>query len=241
MIDDADAGSPPEPPRRCPGCNQRFAAAGPDPVCPTCGAAPADSPRSPHGGGETLDLAETQLGPVSDGLTTGGFGSTASDRPAARNGAAPPAARHDGDFDEHLGEELHVYRFEHLLGRGGMGRVYLARHRDLLRRCALKVLSPRVGRGDVDFVDRFQQEGRASAGLSHPNLVVTHAIGEERGFPLPRNGVRPRPHAGPAVAGGGRPAAGLGDEPGGEESPRVSATPTAAGSCTATSSRTTCW
>ena len=88
----------------------------------------------------------------------------------------------ESEFDAALGTELHVYRFENLLGRGGMGRVYLANHRDLGRRCALKVLSPRVSRGDVDFVERFEQEGRASAGLSHPNLVVTHAIGRDRGF-----------------------------------------------------------
>ena len=88
----------------------------------------------------------------------------------------------EAEFDAQLGEELHVYRFENLLGRGGMGRVYLANHRDLGRRCALKVLSPRVSTRDVDFVARFEQEGRASAGLSHPNLVVTHAIGRDRGF-----------------------------------------------------------
>ncbi|MFH5805023.1 protein kinase [Alienimonas sp. DA493] len=173
MSSAADAQPPPF--RHCPGCNRRLSAAGAEPVCPTCGA-----PVGPPLAGETLDLSETLIAPDVSEVATGGFGSTASEAPAADS--PPVAAAPDAEFDEHLGEELHVYRFEHLLGRGGMGRVYLARHRDLLRRCALKVLHPRVGARDVDFVERFQQEGRASAGLSHPNLVVTHAIGQDRGF-----------------------------------------------------------
>ena len=133
------------------------------------------------GGGDTLLFAarSTRISGVTDDAV--------SPLPSAGNFGPTPAARHadhehEAEFDRTLGPELHVYRFQHLLGRGGMGRVYLADHRDLQRRCALKVLSPRVSHSDVDFVDRFQQEGRTAAGLSHPNLVVTHAIGHSRGF-----------------------------------------------------------
>jgi serine/threonine-protein kinase len=63
-----------------------------------------------------------------------------------------------------------------------MGRVYLARHRDLHRRCALKVLSPRAVAGDIDFVQRFMLEGRAAAELVHPNVVTVHAIGQCDGY-----------------------------------------------------------
>ena len=152
-------------PRYCHGCNHRFAAAAGD-DCPGCGAALPGGATRDGGLGDTL-MMRTQL----SGFVPG------ADRPAPAHEDPDEA-----EFDASLGEELHVYRFETMLGRGGMGRVYLASHRDLHRRCALKVLSPRVSAGDVDFVDRFQQEGRASAGLSHPNLVVTHAIGLERGF-----------------------------------------------------------
>ena len=166
-------------PRYCPGCNHRFAAAA-GRACPGCGAAfepVRDDGDTEHaaatagGHGETL-LLRTAL----SGFVPGETRVTA--------GPDPPFGVDDdeAEFDETLGEQLHVYRFENLLGRGGMGRVYLASHRDLGRRCALKVLSPKVSRGDVDFVGRFEQEGRASAGLSHPNLVVTHAIGRDRGF-----------------------------------------------------------
>ncbi len=84
--------------------------------------------------------------------------------------------------DELLGTQLHVYRCEALLGRGAMGRVYLAHHEDLGRNCALKVLSPRVWQTDIEYGKRFVSEGRTAAALVHPNIVTTHAIGEARGY-----------------------------------------------------------
>ncbi|QDV51043.1 Serine/threonine-protein kinase StkP [Gimesia fumaroli] len=80
------------------------------------------------------------------------------------------------------GTDLHVYQCESMIGRGGMGMVYLATHRDLGRRCALKILMPRLAERDPDYVRRFLHEGRAVATLSHPNIVTAHAIGEERGY-----------------------------------------------------------
>src|SRR5580692_7789153 len=65
---------------------------------------------------------------------------------------------------------------------GAMGRVYLAHHEDLDRKCALKVLSPRVCQTEIDYVRRFVHEGRAAAALVHPNIVTTHAIGESCGY-----------------------------------------------------------
>lgn len=62
-----------------------------------------------------------------------------------------------------------------------MGRVYLANHTELNRRCALKVLSSRISTSDVDFIDRFKSEGRATAALNHPNVVTIHSIGESDG------------------------------------------------------------
>lgn len=84
--------------------------------------------------------------------------------------------------DPIIGTELHVYQCQSLIGRGGMGVVYLATHRDLGRQCALKILLPRLAERDPDYVQRFLQEGRAVATLNHPNIVTAHAIGEERGF-----------------------------------------------------------
>lgn len=89
----------------------------------------------------------------------------------------------DTDLDDPIaGTDLHVYQCESLIGRGGMGSVYLATHRDLGRHCALKILMPRLAERDPDYVRRFLQEGRAVATLNHPNIVTAHAIGEERGY-----------------------------------------------------------
>ena len=57
------------------------------------------------------------------------------------------------------------------LGRGGMGRVYKARHRTMNRIVALKVLAPGLTRTDR-ALDLFLREVRAVAQLVHPNLVT---------------------------------------------------------------------
>ena len=72
------------------------------------------------------------------------------------------------------------YRIEKLLGRGGMGEVFLATQERLDRKVALKLLSAKLC-ADADFVRRFQDEARAAAALSHPNVVVVHDVGVEGG------------------------------------------------------------
>ncbi|MFN0054025.1 MAG: protein kinase domain-containing protein [Planctomycetales bacterium] len=86
------------------------------------------------------------------------------------------------DHDSLIGTDLDIYRIDALLGRGGMGLVYLAHHRDLHRACALKVLQPQLAADDQDYVDRFLNEGRAAAALVHPNVITVHNIGEARGL-----------------------------------------------------------
>jgi serine/threonine-protein kinase len=63
------------------------------------------------------------------------------------------------EADPLVGTDLDVYRIDALLGRGGMGRVYLAHHHDLERPCALKILLPELATQDVDYVARFLNEG----------------------------------------------------------------------------------
>lgn len=84
--------------------------------------------------------------------------------------------------DELLGRSLDVYDIRSFLGRGAMGRVYLAQHRDLHRPVALKILAPQVVAENSDYVTRFQNEGRAAAALVHPHIVTVHAIGESGGY-----------------------------------------------------------
>jgi serine/threonine protein kinase/formylglycine-generating enzyme required for sulfatase activity len=67
------------------------------------------------------------------------------------------------------------------IGEGGMGRVYLAEHRHMDRKVALKVLSSAFSK-DQEAVKRFYQEIKAAARLSHPNIVTAHDAGEANGM-----------------------------------------------------------
>jgi serine/threonine protein kinase len=62
------------------------------------------------------------------------------------------------------------YRVERLLGRGGMGAVFLATHLGTERTVALQVLAPHLV-DDEEFVERFRREARAAGRLRHPNIV----------------------------------------------------------------------
>src|SRR5499427_5844474 len=61
------------------------------------------------------------------------------------------------------------YRIERLLGRGGMGAVYLAHELALDCDVALKVLPPEHA-GHPSCADRFLREARTAARLNHPNI-----------------------------------------------------------------------
>jgi serine/threonine protein kinase len=73
------------------------------------------------------------------------------------------------------------YSLQRELGRGGMGVVYLARDVQLDRDVAIKVLASHLAR-DTSAHDRFLREARMAAGLSHPNIVPIHRVGEASGF-----------------------------------------------------------
>ncbi len=62
------------------------------------------------------------------------------------------------------------YRITRKLARGGMATVYVADDLRLTRTVAIKVMHENLGT-DSDFVDRFDREARAAAGLSHPSVV----------------------------------------------------------------------
>src|SRR5215211_5862194 len=73
--------------------------------------------------------------------------------------------------EEYVGQVLdEKYRLEHLLGKGGMGAVYLATHLGTERYVALKLISPQFMRNN-EFVERFKREARAAGRLRHPNVV----------------------------------------------------------------------
>jgi len=75
----------------------------------------------------------------------------------------------------------HLGRYEVLsqLGAGGMGEVYLARDIELGRKVALKVLPGSYAK-DKQRMQRFIQEARAAATLSHPNVAHIYEVIEKR-------------------------------------------------------------
>ena len=78
------------------------------------------------------------------------------------------------------GSQLLGYRIERVLGRGGMGVVYLAHQLVLDRMVALKLLAPELAQDD-SFRERFLRESRLAASLDHPNIVPVFDAGEVDG------------------------------------------------------------
>lgn len=72
------------------------------------------------------------------------------------------------------------YDVERELGRGGTAMVYLARDRRHARLVALKVLAPSIGA--AVSAERFLQEIRVTAGLTHPHILPLHDSGTAAGF-----------------------------------------------------------
>jgi ABC-type branched-subunit amino acid transport system substrate-binding protein/streptogramin lyase/predicted Ser/Thr protein kinase len=72
------------------------------------------------------------------------------------------------------------YRVESLLGRGGMGVVYLARDLSLDRPVALKLIAPELA-DDEQFRARFLREPRLAASLDHHNVIPIYEAGEHEG------------------------------------------------------------
>src|SRR6266545_1885795 len=67
------------------------------------------------------------------------------------------------------------YHIESLLGKGGMGAVYRARHILLGDRVAIKVLPPEM-RSNTEWLRRFQREGQAARRFRHPNAVTVYDL-----------------------------------------------------------------
>ncbi|CAN5795749.1 hypothetical protein BH09MYX1_BH09MYX1_31600 [soil metagenome] len=85
---------------------------------------------------------------------------------------ATPLQLEGNEGDPLVGKVLgDAYQILRVVGEGGMGRVYEARHLRLKdRRFAVKVLHPEMAR-DPEIVTRFQREAESSSSISHPNVL----------------------------------------------------------------------
>lgn len=81
------------------------------------------------------------------------------------------------DDDELRGRFLENFRVEGVLGRGGMGEVYLATDEWMEREVAIKLIQRKYA-AFPDFAERFRRETKALAKLSHPNIVRIYSAGK---------------------------------------------------------------
>jgi Tol biopolymer transport system component len=115
---------------------------------------------------------------------------------AGDDGFLPPGGALSGALGESLSRELDEEapdaglapgtRFEHyeilrLIGRGGMGEVYLARDTRLQRGVALKVLPARFAQDPMRLA-RFRREAQVLATLSHPGIGAIYGVAESQGL-----------------------------------------------------------
>src|SRR3954463_2958746 len=94
----------------------------------------------------------------------------------------PGRAPSPGDPPDGRPPQLPGYDVQSILGRGGMGVVYKARHRRLNRLVALKMLIGGAHAGPPERA-RFQREAEAVANLRHANIVAVYDVGDHEGCP----------------------------------------------------------
>jgi len=86
------------------------------------------------------------------------------------------------DMSQELPETIGPVRIERKIGEGGMGSVYMGRHKTLDIPLAVKVLPKHIDLKDPEYSQRFSREARIAARLKHRNLVQVHDFGVESGF-----------------------------------------------------------
>lgn len=142
----------------CPGCNEKFAVPDSEPCCPQCGETMSSLADAP-----TLAVFEVQ----------------------ARDTYVHGFADDDDTIADPLtGRHLAAYSIGTLIGKGGMARVYRARHLTLGRICAIKVLNSEVVRRNPELLELFFSEARSAAALIHPHVVTVHNLAHDEGWHL---------------------------------------------------------
>jgi predicted Ser/Thr protein kinase len=79
-----------------------------------------------------------------------------------------------------IGSTFAGYSIEGVLGRGGMGVVYVAEQPELGRKVAIKVIAPALA-SDPDYLRRFKHESRLAAAIEHPNAIPIYEAGVAEG------------------------------------------------------------
>ncbi len=101
---------------------------------------------------------------------------------SARQGHPENELTRPSDLVFRKGTRIDHFEVMRLIGKGGMGEVYLARDTELGRKVALKMVRPDK-LGSAKAVERFLFEARITAKFSHPNIVTVYSVGKHEGFP----------------------------------------------------------
>jgi serine/threonine-protein kinase len=117
------------------------------------------------------------LSPVPASTPRPGSGAGALDRTATAAGRASPPMTTSLEPGQVLAQR---YRVQRLLGKGGMGAVYLADDEVLGELVALKVISSAFSSDEAAMVTRFRREAAAARKVSSPSVIRIHDLGEAR-------------------------------------------------------------
>ncbi len=134
--------------------------------CSECEQTASDIDREPDTLVELLQFGSVPVGPAQDGQRA--TASESANRELSHSLPAIPTV-------------IASYELIRQLGGGGMGAVYLARHKKLDKQVAIKLL-PALPARLPEFVARFQREMRAAGQLEHPAIVRSTDAGEENGI-----------------------------------------------------------
>ncbi len=137
---------------------------------------------TPHDSEATVIVPPSQQAKYFASAVTGKFPTNAphaEPHTGTLPGTLPGTTAHHG---EPIARQVGRYEVRDCLGRGGMATVYRAHDPGIGRDLALKFLHASLCE-DAECRDRFLREARAAGGLSHPNIVVVHDVGEIEGRP----------------------------------------------------------
>jgi eukaryotic-like serine/threonine-protein kinase len=147
------------------------------------GAGPAAVAAAATADGGAVDAhavtAPPATGPSGGGRATAGTSPTLTASPAGKRAPAGAAAHPEHGSELRNGSVIaNRYRVQRLLGRGGMGAVYLCDDEVLGDLVALKVISSAWAADEAAMTERFKREAQAARRVSSPSVIRIHDLGE---------------------------------------------------------------